>query len=158
MNVSQSIEAALKSRIIAGGSLGGIPEADCYFNLFFQSDHTNNPNHEAQFPQIQITAAPDYAEGESFVSGLEAHRVIAATVVIATARADDKTHATIADYYAKVRAALDEVPSDYAGFATAHLPSGWHCCSLRVVESGAPDFDDELQVIPLSVIVEVNVS
>jgi hypothetical protein len=27
MNVSQSIEAALKSRIIAGGTLGGIPEA-----------------------------------------------------------------------------------------------------------------------------------
>jgi hypothetical protein len=158
MNVSQSIEAALKSLLIAGGSLGGITEADCYFNCFFEVDNAQNPNHEAQFPQIQITAAPDYAEGESAITGLESHRVCNVSIIIATVRADDKTHETIADYYAKVRAALDEVPDAYSTFASTHLPAGWHCCSLRVVESGEPYFDEEIQAVQLSVIVEVNVS
>ncbi len=153
MNVTKSIEEAIKTSLIAGGAEGGIAEADVFYNLFMDTTH----EHRAAFPQIEITASPDVPDGQE-VNSLSSLRRVAVSVLLLTKAPDDKTHESIVSLYARARSALDDANKDLDAWATAHLPTGWTANCVLVQDSAEPYFDEDIQVIGLSVMVEVCVA
>ena len=153
MNVSQSIETALKNAMIAGGSSGAIAVADVFFNCFQDTDH----EHDASFPQIEIIAAPDVPDGQEVAKVSPLRRVVVG-VYIYTQTPDDKSHAVIVSLYDRVRSALDDANKALDTWSTTYLPSGWYANCVLVQDSQEPYFDDDLQAIALSVLVEVCVA
>jgi len=153
MNVTKSVEEALRSCMIAGGAEGGIAEADVFYNLFMDTEN----EHAAAFPQIEITASPDVPDVQE-VNALSALRRVAVSVLLLTKAPDDKTHETIVSLYARARSALDDANKDLTAWSTAHLPAGWFANCVLVQASAEPYFDDDIQVIGLAVMVEVCVA
>ena len=153
MNVSKSIEAALKSAMIAGGSSGAIAEADVFFNCFQDTDH----DHAVSFPQVEIIAAPDVPEGQE-VAKVSPLRRVAVGVYLYTLTADDRTHAVLVSLYDRVRSALDDANKALDTWSSTHLPANWYANCVLVQDSQEPYFDEDIQIIGLSVLVEVCVS
>ena len=153
MNVSKSIEEAIKSCIMAGGSSGAIVEADCHFELFQDTDD----EHGVEFPCVTITASPDVPDGQEVDKVSDLRRVSVAVLVI-TSTPDDRTRAVLVSIYERVRSALDDANKDLGQFATDHLQAGWNANCVLVTDSGEPYFDGELQMFGLSLSVEVCVA
>lgn len=153
MNVSKSIEEALEKSLITGGASGGIKVEDVFYNLFQDTDH----DHAAEFPQIEIIAAPDVPDGQE-VSRLSPLRRVAVELNLWTQVSDDKTRAVLVSLYDRVRSAIDDANKDLTTWSSANLPSGWYANCVLVEDSSPPYFDADMQAFGLAVMVEVCVS
>lgn len=153
MNVSKTVEEALKSCIMDGGASGPIAAVDCRFELFQGTDD----EHPVEFPCIAITAAPDVPDGQED-EHISALRRVPCTVIIVTAEPEDRTRAMLVSLYERVRSAIDDATKDLGQFSTDHLPAGWFANCVIVNDSSEPYFDGELQMFALSVQVEVCVA
>jgi hypothetical protein len=153
VNVTKSIEEAIKTSLIAGGASGGIPAVNVFYNLFMDATHT----HAAAFPQIEITASPDVPDGQEIdkVSNL---RRVSVSILILTKAPDDPTHETIVSLYERVRSALDDANKDLDTWSSTNLPSGWFANCVLVQDAPEPYFDSDIQIIGLPVMVEVCVA
>jgi hypothetical protein len=153
VNVSKSIEKALADCMIAGGTAGAISSDDYFFNRFHDSDH----EHEASFPQVEIIAAPDVPDGQE-VDKVSPLRRVVVGVYLYTNTPDDRSHAVLSELYEKVRSALDEANNDLTAWSGTYLPANWYANCVLVQDSQEPYFDEDIQIIGLSVLVEVCVS
>ena len=150
MNVSKSIEEALRDCIIAGGTSGAITEDDCHFELFQDTD----TEHGVAFPEIAITAAPDVPDGQD-PGGLSILRRVSCTIIVATSTPDDRTRETLVSLYERMRSAIDDANTALDTFSSNYLPTGWFCNGVLVQDAGEPYFDEDIQIFSVGVMVEV---